>query len=90
MSVREKIQTLCDKEPPYFQVLLVFSAARVEARWGTTGAAKCLTDEQLCDFIVEGKPPTTLTAPEINRLAGAFHALATMDREFPRAASTPS
>jgi hypothetical protein len=84
MSVREKIQTLSGFEPPFFQVLLAFPATRVEARWGTTGAALCITDDQLHDCIVEKKNSDKLDRRRVEALAQAFLALATMDKEFER------
>ena len=84
MSVREKVQTLCGFEPPFFKVLLAFPSAWIEARWGTTGAAFCVTDEQLYDHIVEGKAPKKVDTEEIESLALAFLALATMEKGFGR------
>jgi hypothetical protein len=88
MNVRDKVKTLCDagQELPYFNALLVFPSARVEAKWGQTGKARCITDEQIRRCVVETAPERKLTAQEIERLSQAFRALATMDKEFPTGA----
>lgn len=85
MSVRDKVKTLCDagQDLPYFNAVLVFPSARVEAKWGQTGKALCITDEQIWRRVVETEPERKLNAQEIERLSQAFRALATMDEEFP-------
>jgi hypothetical protein len=85
MNVRDKVKTLCDawQDLPYFSALLVFPSARVEAKWGQTGKARCITDEQIWRCVVETKPERKLNVQEIERLSQAFRALATMDKEFP-------
>ena len=84
MNVRDKIGTLCDikEDLPYFNALMVFPSAWVEVKWGQTGRARCIHDEQLWNCIVEVKSERRLNAGEIDRLAHAFGALASMDREF--------
>lgn len=84
MDARDKIRMLCGFEPPFFKVFLAFPTARVEARWGTTGAADCITDEQLHDQIVESKNPSKLDGRQVDSIAQAFLALATMDKDFKR------
>lgn len=85
MNVRTKIGTLCDNhdELPYFNALMVFTSARVDAKWGQTGKARCISDEQIWDCIVEAKPECRLNTAEIDRLAHAFGALASMNKTFP-------
>ena len=85
MNVRDKLKTLCDagEDLPYFNALLVFPSARVEARWGQTGKALCITDEQIRRRVVDASPERKLNTQEIERLSQAFRALATMDKEFP-------
>ena len=89
MNVRDKVKTLCDagQDLPYFNALLVFPSARVEAKWGQTGRALCITDEQIWRCVVETNPERKLNAQEIERLSQAFRALATMDKEFPNGTS---
>lgn len=84
MKVRDKINMLCDAdgELPFFNALLVFPSARVEAKWGQTRKVRCITDEYLWDCIVEAKVQRRLQMTEIERLANAFKALVSMDKEF--------
>ena len=84
MKVRDKVKTLCDagEDLPYFNALLVFPSARVEAKWGQTGKALCINDEQIWRRVVDTSPERKLNAQEIERLSQAFKALATMDKEF--------
>ena len=85
MSVRDKVKTLCDagQDLPYFDALLVFPSAHVEAKWGQTGKARCITDERIRQCVVENKSERKLSGREIELLAQAFKALAAMDKEFP-------
>lgn len=87
MNVKEKIRTLCNLDP-YFNPVLVFPVARVDARWGQTGSAHCVRDEQLWNYIVESKVGRKLDGRSIGSLAQAFLALATMDKEFTPAEKT--
>ena len=88
MDVREKVAALYSargpvNEPlPFFNAVLVFPSAKVEAQWRTTGSADCVSDERLWDYIVGNKKGTPLSRSQIEGLARAFLALATMDREF--------
>ncbi|HEY1764492.1 MAG TPA: nuclease-related domain-containing protein [Opitutaceae bacterium] len=82
MDAKEKIQAHCDFELPYFQVVLAFTSAWVEARWGTTGKALCVTDEGLYDLIVEHKNGGKLDGHQLDAIAQAFMALAPMDKDF--------
>ena len=88
MAIREKVLSLCatDQAPqsaaPFFHAVLVFPAAKVEARWGSTGAADCLSDEKLWDYIGENPRGAALTKQQIESYARAFRALAQMDSDF--------
>lgn len=82
MGVREKVVTLAPGMEARFNAVFVFTAARVEARWGTTGHLNCITDDQLYSYIADrdfGKP---LAPAEVSQIAQAFLGLAHMDREF--------
>lgn len=72
-----KIRSALD---PYVRGVLVFPAARVEAKWGTTGSVHCITDEQLYDYIVEKKK--RLTKKEIELISQAFLAVAGKGKYF--------
>jgi hypothetical protein len=95
MNVRDKVATLCDSGQngknglTWFNGVLVFPSARVEARWGQTGSVNCVTDERLWNYIVESKKGKVLERPQIDRLAQAFLALATMDKEFKPSLNAP-
>ncbi|MES1180683.1 MAG: nuclease-related domain-containing protein [Verrucomicrobiota bacterium] len=81
MNVKEKIKTLCNLDP-FFKAVLVFPIARVDARWGETGSANCIREDQLWDYVVENEITTKLDKTAVEKLAQAFLALATMDKEF--------
>lgn len=84
MGVRDKIRTLCGFEPPFFQVVLVFTSAWVDAGWGETGKALCVTDYKLAELIVENQKSRSLDGKQIDSIARAFQALASMDKQVSR------
>ena len=81
MGIKEKARALVDLDP-YFQAVLVFTSARVEANWGSTKSVHCLRDEQLFDYIVASKPGKRLTTEEVDKIAQALAALAHLDKDF--------
>ena len=70
---------------PYVQGVLAFPSASVDAKWGTTGAVLCMTDEKLYDYMVENKRAKKLTNKEVDTISQAFLALARMDKGFEKA-----
>jgi len=82
LGIRDKVRVLAPGLDPYFQATFVFTAARVEANWGTTGNLHCIRDEQLHEYIVEKDFGQRLRPAEAERIAQAFLGLAHMDREF--------
>lgn len=88
LSVRDRVLVLAQGINVFYEALLVFTAARVEAKWGSTGSVTCIRDDQLHQYIVEYKARRRLKADEVTSVAQAFLALARMDREF-RGASAP-
>jgi len=82
MGTRDEIKLLAPDLNPYFLALFVFTSARVDANWGTTGKALCLRDNQLFDFIVDEKRNKKLTRQEVDILAQAFLKLARKDAGF--------
>ena len=82
MSIRDRVRALAPDLDPYFDSVFVFTSAKVEARWGTTGRVNCIRDEQLHDYIVEKSYGKRLRAEHAQTLAQAFLALARMDRDF--------
>ncbi len=81
MNVREKVKALCGLDP-YMQGVMAFPSALVEAKWGSTGAVHCMTDEALYDYMVDNKRGNKLTKKEVDVISRAFLALAQMDKAF--------
>jgi hypothetical protein len=88
LGVREKVMTLAPNVDCFYQALFVFTAARVEAKWGSTGNVHCIRDDQIHDYIVEKNFGKRLKPEEVQRVAQAFLGLAHMDKEFTRAATS--
>lgn len=82
MGIRDKVRTLASGLDPFYQAVFVFTAARVQAKWGTTGSVHCITDDQLRDYIVEKDFGKKLKPDEVQLISQAFLGLAHMDREF--------
>lgn len=81
MNVKEKVKALCGLDP-YMQGVMAFPSALVEAKWGSTGAVHCMTDEALYDYMVDNKRGNKLTKKEVDVISHAFLALAQMDKGF--------
>jgi hypothetical protein len=90
MSIRDRLRPLAPGTEPYFQCVFVFTSAKVEAQWGTTGKVHCLDEEKLYDYIVESKCGKNVKAQEVKIIAQAFLALARMDKDFTAHAISPS
>jgi hypothetical protein len=82
MGVKERVRVLAPRLDPYFQAVFVFTSARVNANWGTTGSVHCLRDEQLYEYIVEKSFGRKLDVREAERISRAFLGLAQMDTGF--------
>ncbi len=82
MEVKEKVRVLAPDYDPYFQALFVFTSARVEASYGTTGPLHCVSSERLFDYIVNQRFGRKLPAIEVGMIAEAFLALAQMETAF--------
>ena len=82
MGIKDRVRALAPGIDPYVQALFVFTSARVEAMWGTTGPVHCIRDEQLYEYIVESKKGKKLNSKDVKTIAQAFLALARMDGEF--------
>jgi hypothetical protein len=82
LGIKDRVLALVPGLDPYYQALFVFTAARVDAKWGSTGNVHCVRDDQLHEYIVEKGFGKRLSPDEIQRLAQAFLGLAHMDREF--------
>ena len=86
MGIKDRVKALAPGVDPYIQAVFVFTSARVDANWGTTGNVHCIRDDQLHDYIVESKKGKRLTPKEV--IARAFAALARMDPHFSDKATT--
>ena len=84
MKTKERIQILVPELDLYFQALVVFPSARVDARWGTTGKAHCIEAERLYKYVVEKEAKKRLRTHDIERIAQAFKSLAEMDEALAR------
>jgi hypothetical protein len=82
LGIRDRVLALVPGLDLYYQALFVFTAARVEAKWGTTGNVHCVRDDQLYEYIVERDFSQRLKPEEVQIIAQAFLGLAQMDREF--------
>ena len=65
---------------PYIHALLVFPAARVEAKWGQTESVHCVRADQLYEYIIEKKKGKGLNKKEMDAISQAFLAVARKDR----------
>jgi hypothetical protein len=88
MWARDRVLSYCAKHQIgrggtlFFQAVLVFPMAKVEADWGKTGAAHCVRDERLRDCIVESPKGRILAAQQVESYAEAFRKLAQTDGDF--------
>ncbi|MFZ0826696.1 MAG: nuclease-related domain-containing protein [Verrucomicrobiia bacterium] len=82
MGVRDKVLTLAPGMEVRHNAVFVFTAAWVEAKWGTTGYLNCVADDQLYNYITEKDFGKKLNAEEVREIAQAFLGLAHMDKEF--------
>jgi len=84
MGIKERALTLAAGMDAHFNAVFVFTAARVDAKWGTTARLNCISDEQLYSYIAEKDFGKKLKPAEISQIAQAFLGLAHMDKEFGR------
>ena len=95
MAIREKVLSLCandqarQSEAPFFNAVLAFPSAKVEANWGSTGPADCVSDEKLLDYIIKNPKGRVVSAQQVESYAKAFRALAQMDGDFEMQPSDP-
>ena len=82
MGLRDKVRSIAPHLDPYYDGVFVFTSARVEAKWGTTGRVNCLRDSQLYDYIVEKKFGKRLNHDEVAQIAEAFRSFAHSDPDF--------
>jgi hypothetical protein len=88
MGIRDKVIMLCSNdegpqaEAPFFRAVLAFPSAKVQANWGETGRADCVSDEKVWDYIAGDKRGRVLSDRQVASYARAFTALARMDADF--------
>ncbi len=82
METRERVLALAPEVEVFFQAVLVFTSAWVEARFGTTGRAHCDRDDGLRTYLLDEKGRRKLSRAEVEVLARAFSCSARMHPEF--------
>lgn len=90
LGIKDRVRMLAPGLDPYFQAVFVFTSARVEAKWGSTGSVHCIREDQLAEYIVGKDFGKQLGSEDTRRLAQAFLALAHMDRDFTDRATAPA
>ncbi len=73
-----------------FYAVFVFTAARIEAKWGSTGNVACVRDDELQKYIFETKVGRELKPEETQAIVRAFLALAKPGTGFSTAAPNES
>jgi len=82
MATKERVQVLAPSVDPFFQAVMVFTSAWVDANFGSTGRAHCIRDDRLLSYITDDKWGKRLSAEEVAVIAHAFASLARMDPDF--------
>src|SRR5260370_15720411 len=82
MATKERVQVLAPGVDPFFQAVMVFSSAWVNAKIGTTGRVHCIRDDRLLKYIDDGKSRNKLSTKEVKMIAQAFASLAWIDPAF--------
>lgn len=86
MQVRTEVVRRAPETTAYFNAVFVFTAARIEAKWGSTGKVCCVTDGELQKYLVTKECGKELKPVEVEAIARAFLDLAKLDKGF---AATP-
>lgn len=82
METRERVQVLAPSVDPFFQAVIVFTSAWVDANFGSTGRAHCIRDDRLLSYILDEKCGKRLSSKEVAVIGRAFASLARMDPDF--------
>ena len=82
MGVREKVLVLASGRETFFQGVMVFTRAWVEAPFGTTRQIHCVRDDKLFDYLTDEKSVRSMPESEVEVISGAFAALARQDPGF--------
>lgn len=81
MGIRDRLLLMAPGTDVHFNLVFVFTAAWVEARWGTTKSVNCVRDDQLYNYIVDSRFSQKLSPEKIIRIAEAFLGLAHLAKE---------
>lgn len=82
MNVREKVKLLAPGPDPFHTGLFVFTSARTEAKWGTTGNVHCMDENRLHEYIIDKDYGKHLSPEAVDQISRAFLGLAQMDSGF--------
>jgi hypothetical protein len=82
MGLRDKVRVLAPDVDPYYNAVMVFTSAWVDAKFGTTGRADCIRDDRLLAYIIDHKPRAKLLEGQVGSVAQAFASLARRDADF--------
>jgi hypothetical protein len=82
MATKERVQVLAPGLDPFFQAVMVFTSAWVNANFGTTGKAHCIRDDRLLSYILDEKWGKRLSLEQVAVIGQAFSNLARMEPGF--------
>jgi hypothetical protein len=82
MATKERVHVLAPGLEPFFQAVMVFSSAWVNANFGTTGPAHCIRDDRLLSYILDEKWSKRLSLEQVAVIGQAFASLARMEPGF--------
>ena len=82
MATKERVQVLAPGLDPFFQAVMVFTSAWVNANFGTTGMAHCIRDDRLLSYILDEKWAKRLSLEQVAVIGQAFASLARMEPGF--------
>jgi len=82
MATKERVRVLAPGLDPFFQAVMVFTSAWVNANFGTTGMAHCIRDDRLLSYILDEKWGKKLSTKEVSLIGRAFAGLARMEPGF--------
>lgn len=82
MTVLEQLKVLTGEQDIYFRAVMVFPRSHVDAPFGKTGRAHCLTDEHLCGYIENPAFSQKLSKDRVRTLVRGLEGIARMEPEF--------
>ena len=81
MDLRERL-TVLTKLDLYIQCVFVFPRARVDVRWGESGAVHCIRAEQIEEYVAKGRGGKPIGISDISRIVAAAEALKNLASPF--------